>query len=108
MNLDLQILCRYWTEEEGRASRFRSRFVGDARPTGMCWVSLDLFYKRVLLKRIASIVFDRNSLLPFNPTYVLSNVNTPYSIDQSAPRVSRCHAAEADLNKIRYPNSIAG
>ena len=34
-------------------------------------------YKRVSLKRVVSIVVDRDSLLPFNPTYVLSNVNTP-------------------------------
>ena len=42
-----------------------------------CWVSLYLFYKRVLLKNVDSIVFDRDLLLPFNPTYVLSNINTP-------------------------------
>ena len=34
-------------------------------------------YKRVSLKSVVSIVVDRDSLLPFNPTYVLSNVNTP-------------------------------
>ena len=34
-------------------------------------------YKRVSLKRVVSIVVDRDSLLPFNLTYVLSNVNTP-------------------------------
>ena len=27
-------------------------------------------YKRVSLKRVVSIVVDRDSLLPFNPTYV--------------------------------------
>ena len=43
-----------------------------------CWVSLNISYKRVLLENVASIMFDRDSLLPFNPTYALSNVNTPY------------------------------
>ena len=42
-----------------------------------CWVSLYLSYKKVLLESVASIVFDRDLLLPFNPTYVLSNINTP-------------------------------
>ena len=33
--------------------------------------------KRVSLKSVGSIVIDRGSLLPFNPTYGLSNINTP-------------------------------
>ena len=45
-----------------------------------CWVSLYLYDKLVLLQKIVSVVIDRDSLKPFNPTYVLSNVNTLYTI----------------------------
>ena len=42
-----------------------------------CWVLLYLSCKRVLMESVASTVFDRDLLLPFNPTYVLSNSNAP-------------------------------
>ena len=60
----------------GRASPrgFRDR----GCPTyGMMLGFTQSIYKRVSLKSVGSIVVDRDSLLPFNPTYVLSNVNTP-------------------------------
>ena len=41
------------------------------------FLEFTISYKEVLLESIASIVFDRNLLSPFSPTYALPNVNAP-------------------------------
>ena len=56
----------------------RENFVtGDARSIGVVLGFIQSIYIQVLLKSVGSIGVDRDSLLPFNPTYVLSDVNTP-------------------------------
>ena len=62
MNLDLQAIYRYSTGQEGRARC----------PTySMVLGFTQSIYKRVLSQSTGSIVVNRDSLLPFNPTYVL-------------------------------------
>ena len=61
MNLDLRAICRYWTEREGWARC----------PTYGYGVGFHFIHTmKGVLKSVASVVFDRNSLLPFNPTYM--------------------------------------
>ena len=72
MNLDLQVTYPHWT---GRVGQVREDPVtGNARPTGLV---------QVFAKSVASIVVDRISLLPFNPTYD-ANLRGDYRLGNAA------------------------